>query len=72
MPVSFYQKCLHLTFQLYLSIESYSCIDVKLSNIVIQSCMMKNDLIEKAWHANLALFSIPASDKDFIFVFCCC
>ena len=52
------QNCLHLTFEQYLSSETYSRKYKKLPNIVILACknITKNAFVENVWPANLALF----------------
>ena len=52
------QNCLHLTFEQYLSSETYSRKYDKLPNIVILACKKyrKNAFVENVWPANLALF----------------
>ena len=52
------QICLHLTFEQYLRIESYSRKYEKLPNIVILACQnnRKNAFVKNVWPANLALF----------------
>jgi len=52
------QNCLHLTFEQYLSSETYSRKYKKLPNIVILACknITKNAFVENVWSANLALF----------------
>jgi len=53
------QNCLHLTFEKYLSSETYSRKYEKLSNIVIIACKYiteKNAFVENVCPANLALF----------------
>jgi len=52
------QNCLHLTFEQYLSSETYSRKYEKLPNIVILACkiLQKNAFVENVWPANLALF----------------
>ena len=53
------QNCLHLTFEQYLSSETYSRKYEKLPNIVILACKSiteKNAFVENAWPANLDLF----------------
>jgi len=52
------QNCLHLTFEQYLSSETYSRKYETLPNIVILACknITKNAFVENVWPANLALF----------------
>ena len=53
------QNCLHLTFEQYLSSETYSRKYEKLPNIVILACQNiteKNAFVENVWPANLVLF----------------
>jgi len=52
------QNCLHLTFEQYLSSETYSRKYEKLPNIVILHVKYyrKNAFVENVWPANLALF----------------
>ena len=55
----FGQNCLHLTFEQYLSSETYFRKYEKLPNKVILACKNiteKNAFVENVWPANLALF----------------
>ena len=52
------QNCLHLTFEQYLSSETYSRKYEKLPDIVILACKNmteKNAFVKNVWPANLAL-----------------
>jgi len=58
IPCLFFQNCLHLTFEPYLSSETYSRKYEKQPNIVTHACKIyrKSEFVDNVWPANSTLF----------------